>query len=937
MEQARWDQIEELLQAALDVDPARRAAFLREACNGDEQLALEVEALLAADAGGDLLESTAIAGLTLTGRTISHYRIEARIGAGGMGEVYRARDETLQRIVALKALPLVFTADPERVRRFEQEALAASRLNHPNIITIFEIVRSEGEHFIATELVEGSTLRALLDGGTFEVDRALDIAIQIAAALDAAHTAWIIHRDVKPENVMVRGDRLVKVLDFGIAKLSEEPAEAARSTPASISPSNLTMPGAVLGTASYMSPEQVRGEPLDARTDLYSLGLVMREMVAEPPRELQRIIQKLLRPNREERYPSAAALLVELRAFQRRLESRTARRLVGISALVVIAALVVTAAAAMLSVHETWQERVLRDGHTAAARRAVFSPDGRLLVTCGEDDQILVWDFARRERMATIPAPARHLAFSPNGRWFASGAIDGTVTIWDAESFQRLRALRVEGGEIGALEFSPDARMLAAATTTPPQGRTTVWNTARWNEVGQWPRASSYGTFAFLDDGRRLLSSTSLTTLDLEDGGLDSGREPLMSANWLALSAGRNHLVTVSSMGEVSFYALPEWRLLSRHRAHRDHGRSIAVSPDGRFVASASEDIVLWDAAAQTKIARFEHSAIVWSVAFSPDGRWLVSTHGDGAVLVWDIVERERVANLNEHSAAVRAVSFSPDGRSIASAGEDRSVTIWDSSLGRKQAVLAGHDTRVMSLSFSADGGTFASQDQDGTVILWDVARRKPRLSIRPQNPMAAYCVAVSPDGNSIANFRGLFDTSDGRMVASFEGWTFNHPYGAVFSRDGRLFAAATPAGWVLLWDVERRRMREQQQISGALIAIAFSPDGKWLATGEDEGVVRLWSVRPLRNVAILGRHTARVKSVAFSPDGETVASAGDDRMIALWDVKRRKLRATVGTHASPVYSVAFSPDGRRLVSGEHDHSVRVYTRKRSLWGYSLE
>ena len=301
MDQQRWEQIEDLLQRALDLKPAERSAFLEKICAADTDLRSKVEALLAREVDArSFLESPAVAHIaeqfidsaTTPPSQIGRYQVEARIGEGGMGEIYRARDEALRRTVAIKMLPAEFTSDRGRIQRFEQEAFAASRLNHPNIITIFEITQADGTHFIVEEYVEGQTLRELLTDPqtqkprTLSVERALEITIQIAEALKAAHTAWIIHRDIKPENIMVRDDGLVKVLDFGIAKLGQQdsavpsPSEVVQSREREGGAQNLTIPGAIMGTASYMSPEQARGEQLDGRTDLFSLGLMVYEMLA---------------------------------------------------------------------------------------------------------------------------------------------------------------------------------------------------------------------------------------------------------------------------------------------------------------------------------------------------------------------------------------------------------------------------------------------------------------------------------------------------------------------------------------------------------------------------------------------------------------------------------------------------------------------------------
>src|SRR5215475_10206467 len=208
---------------------------------------------------------------------IAHYRLLAPLGAGGMGEVYLAEDTKLGRKVALKPLPEEFTRDAGRLRRFEQEARAASALNHPNILTIFEIGEADGGRFIATEYIDGQTLRERLNGDRLAPQAALDIAAQIAAALAAAHEAGIVHRDIKPENVMLRRDGIVKVLDFGLAKLTEQMPAAVDSQAPTITKAH-TDPGAVLGTVGYMSPEQVRGQEADHRADIFSFGVILYEM-----------------------------------------------------------------------------------------------------------------------------------------------------------------------------------------------------------------------------------------------------------------------------------------------------------------------------------------------------------------------------------------------------------------------------------------------------------------------------------------------------------------------------------------------------------------------------------------------------------------------------------------------------------------------------------
>ena len=353
METGRLKQIEEIYHAALEIPSAKRESFFREHCGADENLRREVESLLAFEESSDNFldrppESLAAEMFVeqeeqanLTGREIGHYKVKKLLGKGGMGEVYLAEDARLKRRVALKILPPEFAADASRRNRFEQEARAASALNHPNILTVHEFGAENGIHFLATEYIEGETLRERIGGGELSLADALDIAAQTAFALSAAHAAGVVHRDIKPENIMIRADGIVKVLDFGIAKLIASPLNAEGETLEKIS--TRTKPGALLGTLAYMSPEQIRGETLDARSDVFSLGVCLYEMLTGEnlkenpspvtqensafPAELERILSKTLKKKRDERYQTSRDFLLDVKSLRREIEfSESAER-----------------------------------------------------------------------------------------------------------------------------------------------------------------------------------------------------------------------------------------------------------------------------------------------------------------------------------------------------------------------------------------------------------------------------------------------------------------------------------------------------------------------------------------------------------------------------------------------------------------------------------
>ncbi len=352
-----WKRLDELFNQAMDLDPAVRKQFVAENCGDDATLRAELESLLEAAETSDALEGLVHGAaqdfLFKTppalepGSRIAGYEIISLLGAGGMGQVYLAQDVRLRRKVAIKTLNGQSVQDRQSLGRFEQEALAASALNHPNILTIYEVGKSTGVEFIASEFVDGPTLREKLKAGNLETSEALDIAIQVATGLTAAHAAGIVHRDIKPENIIVRKDGIVKILDFGIAKLSSDTSGQPTQL-RSIRSYSATRPGIVLGTARYMAPEQAQGLPVDGRADVFSLGVVLDEMfvdrsvfkgadrqqiIAEllkkepaPITVLTSIVAKAMNPEREQRFQTARELLDALQTLKRDVEFRSAAR-----------------------------------------------------------------------------------------------------------------------------------------------------------------------------------------------------------------------------------------------------------------------------------------------------------------------------------------------------------------------------------------------------------------------------------------------------------------------------------------------------------------------------------------------------------------------------------------------------------------------------------
>jgi eukaryotic-like serine/threonine-protein kinase len=766
MTNERWRRVENLFHTALERLPGEREAFLDKACADDQSLRKDVENLLESfDEAGEFIEKPLIEDSlsnasrpteSILGHKIGNYEILSLIGAGGMGEIYLAHDLRLDRRIALKFLPEQFTNDPAQVRRFEREARAASALNHPNIITIYEVGKEGNTHFIATEFIEGRTLREVMTKARMEFGQALSVAVQIAGALSAAHATGIFHRDIKPENVMVRDDRLVKLLDFGLAKpFKSEMTSGNLRKPEAVSLQ--TDPRMLMGTLAYLSPEQARGEQLDNRTDIFSLGVILYEMIAgnrpftgddsgaildailnrEPvpvlierkksSAELNRIISRALEKDRQARYQTADEFRDDLQRLARRLEtaeedgdgrrSRLGRSSGSLTKAAVIAAAITAATVMWLawragaskpsSVSSPWIDAVSikLTGYPGHEMFPSLAPDGRSFVYSRYRDSQYDIFFQRvgeaeaRNLTADSDEDDWMAAFSPDGSRiaFRSERDGGGVFLMDADG-GNLRRLTNEG-------FNP---------AWSPDGREIVYATAPANS----PHARN--------NARSQLKAVNVETRERRLIDIGSGKDAVQPS-WSPNGA------------RIAYWGL------------RDTDRDIWTVPAG----GGEPALVTNDEATD------------WNPVWSPDGKYLYfASDSHGAMRFWRLpIDQTTGRVIGEREAVTGAgaeswhPSFSRDGKRLAYVNyivkENIQHVIFDPQKGAIVGAMTpttSGERRVTAPELSPDGQwlafyTFGSLQEDLFVVRRDGFESRQLTNDRCRDRVPRW----SPDGKRIA------------------------------------------------------------------------------------------------------------------------------------------------------------------------------------------
>ena len=891
---------------------------------------------------------------------LGDYELLEEIARGGMGVVYRARQLSLNRLVALKVVLHGPFSSKDFVRRFQQEARAVAALRHPNIVTIYDVGEHDGNHFIALEFVEGANFADLVRDRPLPARRAAGYLQIIAQAVEHAHQRGVLHRDLKPSNILLDVFDQPRITDFGLAKLANQDLA-------------LTVTGQVLGSPNYMPPEQAAGKFSDSTeaSDVYSLGAILYELLtahppfqgetlqailaqvqnADPlpplklnpgiPVDLQTICLKCLQKDPARRYASARELAEDLGCF---LEGRPIRArpvspiertwlwcrrrplLAALSTGLVLAVILGVAGIvwqwrqAERHAQGELKQRLIAEQDDAATRLNLYAAD---IAVAAQQVQNGYRGLARGTLAGLRPAPGAADLRGFEWRY-----------LWQLSRGDELITLRGHTNIVGCAAFSPDGARLA---TGSHDGTVRIWNANSGAFITTLNvTTSAVWSVGFTPDARWLMASCN-ENVQMWDTATWR-RSTNYPGELAALSARGNFLATADSSPFFYEVAGPvrvwNWRTGQLLARFDQPGRAVALSPDGSLlaVAGANTGLTVYTVASQKVVRQWPTRDPVWSLNFSPDSRRLLATDWSKDVSVWPLADSSPPQIISGHQFHVWSAVFSPDGGSIATASSDQTVRLWDAATLATKAVLHGHSSEVWCVMFSPDGRLLATGSKDQTVMLWPttVTTRQDELPnefhSRPLfSPDGQWLVTVDPDTKTST----LWNAGDLSLVRSnlAGGWQV-----LGFSRDGGELATFDDGKARLeFWRPTDPSPASQTPLAGVATKegdyafAGFSPGQEHFFAIDARGMIRIWAADTGRLLNSIQGPAPPIRNAVLSPQGTQIAVCIELENVArLYDCASGAERDLAG-HRDFVSGVAFSPDGATLATGSVDGTIRLW------------
>ena len=826
------------------------------------------------------LES-ALFGEPATPIEIAHYTVIGTLGSGGMGVVYVAHDRQLGRRVALKLLRHA-NASAIAAVRLQREAQAMARLSHPNVVTVHEVGTFRGQVFIAMEFVGGANLRAWLHMRKRSWREIIDIFSQAGEGLAAAHAAGIIHRDFKPDNVLVGDDGRVRVADFGLAHgLDSDLGEPTPDTPDSSSgllsgsyDGPLTETGTIVGTPAYMAPEQHHGNRVDARSDQFAFCVALWEA------------------------------LYGKRPFP------------GVSVAELIAALSTNIIRAPADPGDVppWLHRVLLRGISILPNER-WPSMRELLVALSRDPRAVR---RRRLSIATLTSATLALIASLSVRAGTESQYNARQRYWNALTEELLDIERERGLE----QATDDARRARNATRMssyrryrPEEARVDHEDPTVAAALLREVEGAGRETQAWISAANEILGQP------ISYAVLHGHRNMIMD---VAFAPDSSAVYTASNDNDVRRWELATG--LGRPIiSHTREAIAIAVSPDGRFVASGKDHTArLWDTdSPDSSRVIAKHDGELTDVEFDPRGRYLATASKDGTVQLVEL-PNGATRTLAGHSGPVYALSFSNDGTRLLTAGDDDSARLWRITDGSQVATFTGHDKAVYHARFLDDERIVTGSD-DGGVRLWHV-QKPDTAELLTRHAGAITAIDVHRDRVASA----ADDTTLRIVELNGRATTNINPTAAVWSlafvADGQQLITSSFDGIARLWSSSGGSpLRTFVGHREAVLRVAVDSGGRWLATGSYDADLRLWDLRRPRLRQTLEGHTHQISDIVLDPTERRIATASHDGSIGLWNAADGSLLAKLETDSGAAFSVAFSPDGSHLAAGTHSGGVVLW------------